>query len=232
MKPKVYTYKQPYLTESDFTLFLFTHILTTSKCGSQLSLMVFCDHYFLFILFCFLSVLCIITTSFQIMPCRNFQIATGLGMVAFYGYLQFHLGDRPRFPEPPPFIDHLEFSPTFSESLCRNPTSNSSHPFGTFCQSAFPKGCSNFHSHQQRVRMPAQPPSAQTGGSGLDILSLSARKAGEGFVRDARMMTPDPEPQEWVLTSPVPRTEPAEKRKSKQAGKTLSAGKHTHTYTD
>lgn len=44
------------------------------------------------------------------------------------------------------------------------------------------------------------------------------------------MMTPDPEPQEWVLTSPVPRTEPAEKKKSKQARKkTLCWKTHTHT---
>lgn len=44
------------------------------------------------------------------------------------------------------------------------------------------------------------------------------------------MMTPDPEPQEWVLTSPVPRTEPAEKKKSKQEKNSLL--ENTHSYTD
>lgn len=132
------------------------------------------------------------------MPCRNFQITTAFIMIAFYGYLQFRLGDGPQFTKPSPIIDHMGVFPTFPSSLCRNPTPNSFRTSGTSCQTAFPKGCSNFHPHQQRVRMPAPPPSPETDGSGPWTASPPGgqERAGNGFASDAGMTTPGPEPQE------------------------------------
>lgn len=84
--------------------------------------------------------------------------------------------------------------------------------------------------------LPSRPPlleTVQAPGPRLSLASEGRDRAGNGFVHDASMMTPGPEPQEWFLTSPVPSTEPAEKKKSiasKEKKKTLSAGKNTHIH--
>lgn len=164
------------------------------------------------------------------MPCKNFQIRSfrSEGFLWLLGICHNSLN------HPLPIFGCLGFFPTFSSSLCRNPTPNRFHTLRTSCQTAFPKGCSNSHSHQQRVRMLTQLPSSPGDGRFWPGDSGSFCREGRGEQGMVLSALPGeyPRPRTTGLTSPVPRTEPAEKKKSKQGGggNQLSAGNNTHIH--
>lgn len=114
---------------------------------------------------------------------------------------------------------------------------NSFHTFGTSCQTAFPRGCSNFHSHQQHARMPAQPPYSPRDGSSSWTAALPCQ-GGQGESRKwfcPRCQHDDPRPRTAAVVFNKPgsqnRTCQEKEKQSKQGKKkNLSAGKNTHIH--
>lgn len=129
------------------------------------------------------------------------------------------------------------FFPNSFKIVTQEPHSRELSPLWYLLPNCFPKRRLQFPLPWQRVTRPAQPPLSQRQRRMVQApgpwlpLPGGQERAGSGFVSDASMMSPGPEPQEWVLTSLVPRTEPAEKKKSKQAGEKNSLlQKNTHMH--
>lgn len=157
------------------------------------------------------------------------RLLTGRGMVVLYGYRQSHWGGQATVPWTTPFHWPFGVFLNFSRIIMQEPHVKQLPPLWGILPNWFPKrmlpsplppaACENACPAALRPDGQLRPWTA----------SLSARRAGKGFVWDARMVTPDPEPQEWVLTSPVPRTGTCRERE-KQASrkKTLCWKTHTH----
>lgn len=90
-------------------------------------------------------------------------------------------------------------------------------------QTSFPIECPSFTSHQQQKAAPAQPPCPPGWFRPLYRRhpSSRAREGKKWFHQLCQHGDPRLSPQEPVLTSPVPRTEPAEKKKRQQAKKKI-----------
>ena len=170
------------------------------------------------------------TISFKIMPCKNVQI-TSFTVTVLWWLLVIPSREQATVPLTIPVTEHLSFFPTFTRPFHGDPTpflglrpcgaaqqrlGNSRHawaPPATLF--SWKDGPPSSPTSTVGGRLPSRPPLPETV-QAAEPLPGGQERVGNGFDSDASVMTPGPEPREWFLRSPVPRTEPAEKKKSKQ----------------
>lgn len=159
------------------------------------------------------GVICIVTASFAMTPCRHGLISTVFsileGIDHYSPYCEAGCSRSFYRNFPPGERETKEYWWVALTPLV--------HPALLLLRNDI----STLHSHSSTREClpscPLLPEPVRTTGQPISLPGGQER-ARNGFVSQASMLSPGPELQEWVLTSPIPRTEPAEKKKSKCVG--------------